>query len=129
MLAAGEHLEAEDRRSLLKLIKIVNRRALVGVWIWLGVLAIGLGIVQVLKVRYGIYDKGFSGVVVSIWILSIGIIRFLPDYGIAQVMRRLRCAHCGRSLWPKDVEKFIASEECPRCGHGFYGKPTKANKS
>jgi hypothetical protein len=120
-LEAGDSLEPADLLVVGRMMHVVNRRCLIAVLIWLSVL-VGLIIaMELLEARGGNHDESTNGVIISFWILSIGIVCLFPDYGLSKIRSRLECRHCRSRIGTrKSLATIIEKPLCPRCGKEFF---------
>ena len=116
-LDRGEILNREDLEILQDIQDAATQRHLMGVYVWLGICVLVLVVIQLVKLGTGYYDKGANGVVFSIWLLSLGIICCIPDFGLEKIRRRMKCSRCHRRIGDSKqrLEKLIARGRCPYC--------------
>ena len=106
----------------------VNKRYLIGVLIWLAVCVILMVSLELMEIRIGYHDMIANSIAFSIWILSIGIVCFLPDHGLAKILVKLQCSQCGRHIGTrKSLDQILDKRMCPRCGNSFLAaRPASA---
>ena len=119
-LEGGKSLEPDDLLDVRRLMHAVNKRYLTGVLIWLAVCVVPLVTLELMEIRSGYHDVSANSIAISIWILSIGIVRFLPDHGLAKILAKLQCSQCGRRIGTRHgLDQVIEERRCPRCGVAF----------